>query len=76
MQLPAQWGESHFELAFLMFSIVFVLIKEDFFVVYSISIFVVSSEVQHHTLARTNLLCMKNAGTQWTMVSYLKNNNN
>ena len=46
MQLPAQWGESHFELAFLMFSIVFVLIKD--FVVYSISIFVVSSEVQPH----------------------------
>ena len=25
-----------------------------------------------NTLARTNLLCMKNAGTQKTMVSYLK----
>ena len=24
------------------------------------------------TLARTKLLCMKNAGTQWTMVLYLK----
>ena len=24
------------------------------------------------TLAKINLLCMKNAGTQWTMVSYLK----
>ena len=25
-----------------------------------------------NTLARTDLLCMKNAGTQWTMVSYFK----
>ena len=25
-----------------------------------------------HTLARTDLLCMLNWGTQWTMVSYLK----
>ena len=26
----------------------------------------------HHTLAGTDLLCMLNWGTQWTMVSYLK----
>ena len=24
------------------------------------------------TLPRTNLVCMKNAGTQWTMISYFK----
>ena len=24
------------------------------------------------TLAKISVLCMKNAGTQWTMVSYLK----
>ena len=29
-------------------------------------------EFQVGTLARTNLLGMKNAGSQWTMVSYLK----
>ena len=27
---------------------------------------------QLYTLARTDLLCMLNWGTQWTMVSYLK----
>ena len=27
-----------------------------------------------YTLAKINLLCMKNVGTQWTMVSYLKKN--
>ena len=26
----------------------------------------------YYTLARTDLLCMKNWGTQWTMVSYLE----
>ena len=31
--------------------------------------------LHHITLANINLLYMKNEGTQWTMVSYLKNKN-
>ena len=33
-----------------------------------------NEKLVNQKLARTDLLCMKNWGTQWTMVSYLENN--